>query len=94
MPSLLRVSTVFCEYVIQINVFCLSQFKVIIIDTMGSLFSSPRYQQPIPENNQLINQVYNVQFGYAPIGPMGSVASVPKRNLYNSGSVHRHRRRY
>ena len=61
---------------------------------MGSLFSSPHYRQEIPANHPLINQVYNVQFGYAPVGPIGSVASVPKRNMYNSAVSYGHRRRY
>ena len=61
---------------------------------MGSLFSSSRRQQESPQNRQAIYQVYNAEFGYAPVGPIGTVASVPKRNMYNNGPSHRHRRRH
>ncbi|UJR20980.1 hypothetical protein I4U23_024086 [Adineta vaga] len=63
---------------------------------MGSLFSSSHNQQNSPGNNPLIHQAYNVEFGYAPVGPVGPVASVPKRNMYGHQSSHhrRHRRRY
>ena len=58
---------------------------------MGSKLSLSSRQGP--ERQQGINQEYNVEFGYAPIGPVGPVASVPKRHMYNNVSVHRHRRR-
>ena len=58
---------------------------------MGSLFSSSDPQEQ-PEQRQAINQIYNVQFGSAPIGPVGSIASTPKRYLYNPGRSHHHRR--
>jgi hypothetical protein len=61
---------------------------------MGSLFSSSSYQQEISGNRSPINQMYNVEFGYAPIGPVGTIVSIPKRHLHNTGSSHRHRRRY
>ncbi len=61
---------------------------------MGSLFSLSRNRQEKPENRQAINQIYNMEFGYAPVGPVGSVASVPKRQLYSNGTSHRRRRRY
>jgi hypothetical protein len=59
---------------------------------MGSLLSLSHRQGP--QRRQAINQVYNAEFGYAPVGPIGTVASVPKRYLYNNGTSHRHRRRY
>jgi len=61
---------------------------------MGSLFSSSYYHQEISQIGSPINQRYNREFGYAPIGPVGTMASIPKRHLYNTGSSHRHRRRY
>jgi hypothetical protein len=60
---------------------------------MGSLIGSSRYQET-NLNNSPINQMYNMEFGYAPVGPVGSIASVPKRNLYQTGPSHRHRRHY
>ena len=59
---------------------------------MGSLFSSSNRQEG-PERRPAINQIYNAEFGYAPVGPVGPVASVPKRNMYNNGTSHRQRRR-
>jgi hypothetical protein len=61
---------------------------------MGSLFSSSYYQQETSGNRSPINQMYSHEFGYAPIGPVGTMASIPKRHLYNSGSFHHPRRRY
>lgn len=61
---------------------------------MGSLLSSSRYRQQTLENQSPINQMYNAEFGYAPVGPVGSIASTPKRNLYNHSAPRRHRRRY
>jgi hypothetical protein len=61
---------------------------------MGSIFSSSHYRQGLHSNNSPINQMYNVEFGYAPVGPIGTIASVPKRRLYNSVAHHHHRRRY
>lgn len=60
---------------------------------MGSLFSLSNRQEG-PQHRQAINQMYNAEFGYAPVGPIGSVASVPKRYLYNNGVPHRRRRQY
>ncbi len=60
---------------------------------MGSLFSSSSHHRQYELTQPAINQVYNVEFGYAPVGPPGPVASVPKRNLYNMAPPHRHRRR-
>jgi hypothetical protein len=59
---------------------------------MGSLFSLSHRQEG-PESRQAINQIYNAEFGYAPVGPVGPVASVPKRYMYNNGTSNRHRRR-
>ncbi|CAF4388455.1 unnamed protein product, partial [Adineta steineri] len=51
---------------------------------MGSLLSSSRNQQSGLENqNPYINQEYDVEFGNAPIGPLGPIRSVPKNNMYN-----------
>lgn len=61
---------------------------------MGSLFSSSRRQRQSFDKPSPINQMYNVEPGYAPVGPVGTIASVPKRRLYNQGLSHRHRRRY
>jgi len=61
---------------------------------MGSLFSSSQYRQATLENRLPINQMYNVEFGYAPVGPVGTIASTPKRYLYNNGYSNRRRRRY
>ena len=47
---------------------------------MGSLFSALYNQKHGPENHSPINQTYNVQFGHAPIGPVGSIASIPKKH--------------
>ncbi len=58
---------------------------------MGSRLSLSNRQGP--DHRQVINQDYNVEFGYAPVGPIGPVASVPKRNMYNIGPVNRYRRR-
>jgi hypothetical protein len=59
---------------------------------MGSLFSSLYNQKEGSENDGPINQAYNVEFGYAPVGPVGSIASVPKRNLHNVTAIRRRRR--
>ena len=61
---------------------------------MGSVFGSSRSRRETPQYRQAINQVYNAEFGYAPVGPVGTIASVPKRQLYNNGPPHRHRRRH
>lgn len=58
---------------------------------MGALLSSS-YRQEQSERQPGINQIYNVEYGSAPIGPVGTIASTPKRYLYNSGLAHRHRR--
>jgi len=60
---------------------------------MGSVFGSSRQRREIPENRQAINQIYNAEFGYAPVGPIGTIASVPKRQLYTHVPHHRHKRR-
>ncbi|CAF3816195.1 unnamed protein product [Rotaria magnacalcarata] len=62
--------------------------------SMGSLFSLKHDQPEFFEDFQPINQYYNVEFGYAPVSPIGPVYSVPKRNLYASGPSHRHLQRY
>ena len=59
---------------------------------MGSLLSSSNRHE-VPERRQGINQIYNAEFGYAPIGPIGTLPSVPKNNI-NARHRHRRRRRY
>jgi hypothetical protein len=59
---------------------------------MGSLFSALYNQKHGPENHSPINQAYNVQFGHAPIGPVGSIASIPKKHVHKTTTIHRHRR--
>ena len=61
---------------------------------MGSLFSSSRYGGERPTEHSPINQIYNVNFGYAPVGPVGSIASVPKRQLHGGEPYHFPRERY
>ena len=65
---------------------------------MGTLFSSS-YRREEPERRAAINQIYNVEYGSAPIGPIGSIASTPKRYMYNNNNTgfsrrHRRGRRY
>ncbi len=61
---------------------------------MGSLFSSKRYRKEVLETNQPIKQAYNLQYGFAPIGPKGPMPSVPKLSAHAHELPHSHRRRH
>jgi hypothetical protein len=59
---------------------------------MGSRLSSARHTNE-HVNRQAINQIYNVEYGYAPVGPIGPIASVPKRRLHHVQPTHHRRKR-
>ncbi|CAF0942958.1 unnamed protein product [Rotaria sordida] len=53
------------------------------------------YEQEIFTNLSSLNQVYYLEFGYAPVDPVGSLPSVPKAHLHLSrSSRHRHQKRH
>ncbi|CAF0898370.1 unnamed protein product [Rotaria sordida] len=57
--------------------------------------NSQVYEQEIFTNLSSLNQVYYLEFGYAPVDPVGSLPSVPKAHLHLSrSSHHRHQKRH